>query len=309
MRRTSTAAVLLLLGAVGPALQGQTRVDVLFNGTLLNYQDSELKQDGTVGGVYLYVGNGLAHVIEGAFSRTRIDYRDGSNLRQVDLSAAYTHYFTRSTLRAGGHMIDSTDPLTDGGTVVFGSAGLYVPYEWDVGVEVSRSSYPNYDDSDSPSPSPSPGPSPGPGPGGRSGTDGLNVLQISPGAGVVWGDFERYGSFYATVRGYYIRLSKDVDLGDRTFVSVQASLDYYYKRVTVSGYVWRGAQAFAVRQGGFTAFNLPERHTGGYGGSLRYVLGSRAAATLGAYDERFRDIGVDTDVSTRVFILSLGFTL
>ena len=224
MRGTVTAALLLLLWPAGDALhaQAQTRVDVLFNGAFLSYQGSE-KKDGSVVGAYGYLGHGLSHVVEGTASRTQINFRDGTRLNQVDVSGAYTHYFTKTTLRAGGHLIDSTDPLTDGGTVLFASVGRYVPYAWSANVEVAQTSYPNYDESEPT--------------GGRFRPDGLSVLQINPGAGVSWGDATGYRFFYATLRGYYIRLSKDVGLGDRTFLSMQASLDYIYKKATVSGFV------------------------------------------------------------------------
>lgn len=297
MRRTGTTALLLLLWTGGQSLHAQTRVDVLFHGAALDYAGSELKRDGSVVGVYGYLGSGLSHVLEGTASQTRIDYRDGTRLSQVDVSGAYTHYFPKTTLRFGGHLIDSTDRLTDGGTVVFANVGRYVPYVWNANVGFAQTSYPNYDESDAAI-------------GGRRiRTDGLSVLQISPGAGLSWGDITGYRFFYASLRGHYIRLSKDVGLGDRTFLSMQASLDYFYKKATVSGFVWSGAQAFAVRQGGFTAYNLPERHTGGYGGSLRYVLAPKAAATVGVYSERFRDLGFDADVSATIVTLSLGFTL
>lgn len=297
MRRlTATAlgaALLLLLPAVatGPSpLSGQTRVDVLLTGVRLGYAGSTLKESGEVVSAYGYLGNGLSHVVEGTGSLTFIDYRDGSRLEQIDVSGAYTHYFTNTLLRLGGHVIESTDPLTDGGTVVFGSIGRYEPYRWSAGVEAALSRYPVYSDS-------------------LMSSRGLTVTQVSPSAGFSWGDGSGYRFFYATVQGYFIRLSRDVGLGGRSFYSTQASLSYTYRSATLSGFLWSGRQAFGVRQNGFTAYNLPELHTGGYGGSFRYVLTPKSAVTLGLYSERFRDIGFDDDLTSAVLLLSLGFTI
>jgi hypothetical protein len=298
MRRQTVATLLtiplpLLISPVPvlqSALSAQTRVDLLFTGVHLGYAGSETKKDGDVLTAYTYFGQGLSHVLEGTGSFTRIDYRNGSRLEQVDVSAAYLHYFSTSLIRVGGHLIESTDPLTDGGKVLFGSVGLYAPYRWSAGVETAVSRYSAYRDS-------------------LAWGSGLTVTQVSPSAGFTWGDGSGYRFLYATIQGYFIRLSRDVGLEDRSFYSMEATLSYTHGSATFGGFAWHGQQIFAVRQGGFTAYNLPELHTGGYGGSLRYVLTPKSAVTLGVYSERFRDIGFTNDVAATILLLSLGFTL
>lgn len=278
--------LVVLLGAVpGPVWgQDQTRLDLLLHGTALQYRGSVLKDDGLVGGAYTYVAFGGGHAIEGGVTRTRINYFGGFTLEQNDVTVAYNYSSNTATFRVGAHLIDTNDPLTDGGGIVFGNVGLRVPYVWnaDVGVAISR--YPNYG-------------------------QGLSVLQLSPGVGMNWGDTSGYRYFYAQVRGHYIGLSEEVGLGEQNFMSLEASVAYYYRRLTANAFVWSGEQVFAVRQGGFMAFNLSEKHTGGYGGSLKYAFGSSVAATVGLFSEQFRDIGFDEDVSLTTLYLSLGFTL
>ena len=104
-------------------------------------------------------------------------------------------------------------------------------------------------------------------------------------------------------------MSDEIGLGKQNFVSLQASVDYYYKSLTANAFVWSGEQVFAVRQGGFTVYNLSEKHTGGYGGSLKYAFGQSVAATVALFNEQFRDIGFVDDVSLTTLHLSLGFTL
>jgi hypothetical protein len=264
--------------------QDQTRFDLLFHGTGLQYEGSVLKDNGLVGGLYTYLAFGAGHALEGGATRTRINYVDGFTLEQNDVTVAYNYLSNGVTFRVGAHFIDTNDALTDGGGIVFGNLGLRDPYVWnaDVGVAVSR--YPNFG-------------------------EGLSVLQLSPGVGLSWRDTTGYRYLYAHVRGHYIGLSDEVGLGKQHFVSMQASVDYYYKRFTANAFVWSGEQVFAVRQGGFTAYNLSEKHTGGYGGSLKYAFGSSVAATVGLSNEQFRDIGFVDDVSLTTLYLSLGFTL
>ncbi len=291
---TRIAAAVLLAGLLilPPSAawgQDQTRFDILLHGSLLTYDGSVLKDGGWVAGAYGYLGHGARHALEGAAARTRIDYLDGTHLEQNDLSLAYTHYFPRVSLRAGAHYIDTNEVLTDGGYTLFASVGPYVPYVWNANVEVAYSSYPNY-------------------------SLGMSVLQIAPGVGLSFGNAEGTRFLYASGRGYYIRLLEELALEsgevlDREFLSAEMKLDYFHGRATVSGYVWSGEQAFAVRQAGFTTYNLPEKHKGGFGGTLKYALGQKVAAAVGAFSEQFRDIGYDEDVSLTVLYLSLGFTL
>lgn len=111
-----------------------------------------------------------------------------------------------------------------------------------------------------------------------------------------------------TLKGYWIRPSRDVGLDGESFLSGEASLSLTSGRLTMSGYAWAGEQAFAVRSGGFTVFNLAELHTGGLGGGLRWVLSPRSAVSVGYYRERFQDMGLAGKAWTQTLSASLGIT-
>jgi hypothetical protein len=286
---TSVMVAVSLGAATEGSAQDQTRLDGLLYVTLLDYSGSMVKQDGYVAGFYSYFGYGPRHGFEAGATRTHIDYVDGTSLNQNDVSVAYTHLFPKASLRLGAHIIDTQDPPTDGGVVLFGSVGPLIPYVWNANVQVAYSRYPNFD-------------------------GGLGVLQLSPGVGLNFGDATGTRFLYAQVRGHYVRLLDEVVAEDgaaleRNLASMQTTVDYFHGPVTLSGFVWSGEQSFAVRQAGFTAFNLSEKHTGGYGGSLKVALGSKASLSVGLYNERFRDIGFVEDVSLSVYNFSFGFTL
>ncbi len=66
---------------------------------------------------------------------------------------------------------------------------------------------------------------------------------------------------------------------------------------------------YAIRNGGFTVYNLPERQKGGFGTALRIVSSPKSAITFGLNYQTFQDIG--TTNSAHVFLpyLSIGVTI
>ena len=277
----ATATVMAGMDA-GPAA-GQSRADALFHVTALSYLDSQVKDRGWVAGFYGTYGSGWKHLVEVGATRTGVDYLDGWALRQTDVAAAYGYYGVTGAVRAGAHLVSGNDPLSDGGIVLFGGASRYRLGAWSAGAEGALSSY-------------------------RSYNGGLTVAQLSPSVGFTGAVGAGRHTLGAVVRGYWIKVSEDVGLANRGFVSGEASVSYASGRFSMSGYAWSGEQAFAVRGGGFTVFNLAELHTGGFGGGVRWVLSERSALSAGYYMERFQDMGLTTRAWTRTLSASLGIT-
>jgi hypothetical protein len=274
------AGALLVLAAPAGA---QSQWDALAYGSAVSYAESRVRSDGWAAGFYGTYGVGYRHLVELGGAWTGIDNQDGSTLSQTDVALAYSLFGSRAAGRIGGHVIATSDPLTDGGRVLFGGLSLYRLGVWSAGAELAWSSYPDH--------------------GG-----GLDVLQAAPSAG-----FTAYagddGVVAGTVRGYVIHLSEESGLGATEFFSAEASVSYTLGDWTVSGFAWGGEQAFAVRNGGFLVFNFSELHNGGFGGGLRWVMTPRSALAAGLYMERFRDTGFAGDAWARTLSLSLGLTL
>jgi hypothetical protein len=270
------------------ALAAQSQWDMLLHGSSLAYLDSQVKDKGYAVGVYGTFGAHWMHLVEVGGAFTNIQYLSGYTLEQVDLTAAYSRFWARGSGRLGGHIISSTDPLTDGGVVLFGGASAYKVGAWSAGADAALSNYSSYG-------------------------EGLRVAQIAPSAGFTKGDGSGTRLLSGLIKGYYINLSDDLSLetglDGRSFLSAEASVSLTAGAVTVSGFAWGGEQAFAVRQGGFLVFNLAELHTGGYGGGLRWVLSPRAALSAGVYVERFEDLEIGGAARARTLALSAGFTL
>jgi hypothetical protein len=285
-RRLAVAVVLgglVLPSASARDLRGQSRTDVLLHGSPLAYSGGS-KDDGFAAGIYATWGADLKHLVELGGTFTRIDYADGYRLDQADLAAAYSRYWARGSVRLGGHYIEATDPLTDGGFVAFGGIGAYRVGVWGAGAEAAFSRYARY------------------------GT-GLNAFQLAPSVGFSAGRADGAGLFGIVLRGYYIRLAGDTTLAGEEFTSAEGALYYTIRGLTLSATGWDGEQAFAVRSAGFLVFNIPEVHTGGYGGGARLVLTPRSALSAGIYVERLLDMNLGTSATSRAIAVSLGFTL
>lgn len=275
---------LVTLATLPGTMAAQSRTDVLLHATALSYQDSQVRDRGWVAGFYGTYGSGWKHLVEVGATRTGVDYLDGWQLRQTDVAAAYGYYGASGAVRGGAHLVSGNDPLSDGGVVLFGGASRYRPGVWSAGAEGSLSSYGSYN-------------------------GGLTVVQLTPSAGFTRTLGEGRHTVGAVLRGYWIRVSEDVGLTGRDFVSGEASLSYASGRFSMSGFAWTGEQAFAVRSGGFTVFNVAELHTGGFGGGLRWVLSDRSAVSAGYYMERFQDLGLTSKAWARILSASLGITL
>jgi len=267
----------------------QSQTNVLFHASAPSYSESQVKEGGYVFGFYGSYGTGWKHLVEVGATRTHINFLDGYQLQQSDLAAAYSLFGARGSGRLGGHLVLSTDPLTDGGFVLFGGANAYKVGAWTVGAEMAFSSYSDYED-------------------GLS-VDGLSVAQVAPTVGFSFSNDAYTRSVGVTLRGYAIHLSTETGLGGQDFMSAEAGVAFTSGSLTISGYAWGGEQAFAVRNGGFLAFNLPELHTGGYGGGVRLVTSPRSAISAGVYLERFQEVGFLGEASERTFSISLGLTL
>jgi hypothetical protein len=283
--KTALGALVLVGFTLTPTPgQGQSQWDALFHGARLSYSDSRVKDDGYVLGFYGTFGKDLTHLVEVGATRTGIDYLDGFKLSQNELAAAYSRFGLRGSARVGAHLLFSNDPLSDGGKVLFAGANAYEVGVWSLGAEGAWSTYPDFE-------------------------TGLRVAQVAPNAGFTLANASRTRFLGVSVRGYYIRLSEEIGLEDREFLSAEGTVSFTAGSLTVSAFAWGGEQAFAVRNGGFLVYNVAELHKGGYGGGFRWVLTPRSALSAGLYFEDFQDLDFSGDARSRTFTASFGITL
>jgi len=279
--------IVLLLVATSSAGLGAsetTRIDAVSYYGYADYGSQSIKKHSHLTGVYGYLGLGLRHLFEGEVDYTRITYRSRAVLRQWDYTLTYSNFSIRNwKFRVGGHYMTGQDPWADNAWLTIAGAHYYVPYKWDAGVDFYYSRYGKYE------------------------PQKLAIQQLTPHLGVnVWTN-QRL-TVRSDLRGYYIRLGEEVGLQDRDFYSGEARLSLYAGRWTYALFGWGGRQTFAVRNDGFTVFNLAEEHRGGYGGEIKFAFTQKAALTARVSHEKLKDFWWNDSTNSVTYVLMLGVT-
>ncbi|WP_200762278.1 hypothetical protein [Nitrosophilus alvini] len=287
------------------ALAGENISVVPFAG-YLDYGSKSVKDNGYFGGVYVSKEFDLQKV-ELQYEYLKVKYKnDEPDLEQNDFTAVYTNYFDDNYLaRAGLHFIDSDDYLTDGGYILFGGLKYFQAFDFDAGIDVFYTHYDNFDPS-------------------------LGVWQFSPSfgkyiKGCSYGDFYVEGKYnYITFKSSKItqtvvnQSSGMSAMGKKSTHIIQRSEEYtdsynsfefnlanYYGKFTTKASVWIGKQAFGVRDGGFTVYNLAEIHKGGAALQTRYSYSKELGLSAGIYYEKF----TDTENGEDSYMTTLGASL
>jgi len=252
-------------------LQAQSELSLY--GGILDYADSS-KDQGWFAGAYFQQST-LSDRLEFAYERTELSYVDAASadLKQNDFTAVWTHYLNGNYLfRVGGHYIDSSDGLSDGGYSLFAGVKYFEGYAFDVGVDAYYSHYAEYLADDLT-------------------TKGLDVLQFEPSLGAAFGDYSSImGSFYAKL--YYVYIKPDDEgyaLLHANYHSGGISLTNYHGKWTTLLNGWMGKQVFAMRNGGFVMYNLTEEHRGGAELSVHYAFTEQLGIKVQYGYERFKE--------------------
>jgi tetratricopeptide (TPR) repeat protein len=230
----------------------------------LDYGSQSIKSYGNTWGVYGRLA--ALNSLEAAYEYTNLQFRDGFNLDQHDMTMVFS-YLRRPNLklRVGGHAIDTTDVFTDGAWTLLAGAHYYVTNVWDVGVDTYFTRYEDHPVNQS-------------------------IVQITPHVGIQQVT-PRGATVRLDVRGHYINTDEEVGgLGTEDFYSLEARLGWSCNRLGLALTAWTGEQAFAVRQDGFVIYNLAERHDGGYGGEIAFRLRENSILTARIADEQSTDI-------------------
>ncbi len=259
------------------------RLDATFYGGWIDYQGTQVKEAARLWGLSTWLGLGKSHAVETAFDYIEVDRVGLARLKQLDVTAAYNNFsLTGWRLRAGAHLLANGDAGTDGSWGAFAGAEWLGSTKWSAGCDAFFTSYEDF------------------------GT-GLEVLQLSPKFGRVLATGADW-TLRADTRGYWVNTSEGVGFARRNFFSAEERLTLFWDRWTFTAFGWTGRQAFAARGDGATLFNLPEKHTAGYGAEVKRALSDRAAVSFRFNREEFRELGGTTTAAAHTFIALLGTT-
>jgi hypothetical protein len=291
-------SLFIILPGINVFAQQQTRFDLLPYASYINYNNAVIKNSSIIGGIYGYYGIGLKHNIEADAAYNRIDFdefvyeiegreyrSEPFSINQADITLAYSNYTLKNLKwRIGSHAIFNDDSFNDKAFIVFGGLQRYRLYQYNAGIDVYASWYNNF-------------------------VPELNVLQVSGTFGFYVGNYFTSGNFYAETKGHYIKLSEDIGFGNTQYASVEQSLSYFYKNLTLSGFFRVGYQVFGIQKDGFVVYNLAEKHLGAYGGYIKFGLSKKSSLKLEVAQGRFKEFGSDQVANYLKFLAVAGITL
>ncbi|WP_456404477.1 hypothetical protein [Hydrogenimonas sp.] len=269
----------------------------------LGYGSQSAKESGLMGGLYGVVSRD-GQSLELQYAYTDIAYRDGvDDLIQNDFTAIYAKQLDRGMLlRAGVHYIDSDDAYTDGGTTLLLGLHRSAWGDYDAGAELYYTNYPNFD-------------SP------------LSVWQVTPSVTKSLAEDWSLKAAYTFITFRSSKITETVlNMGSMmssmgrsphtivtyeeysdTYHSAEVALTHRHGLVNTTATLWLGKQAFAVRDGGFSVFNLAEIHKGGVSLTSRYAYSERSSLSAALFYERFTDTQTGDDTGVTGVWVSYGY--
>lgn len=257
----------------------ESNLDFLLYYGPIDYSDTSLREDGQVTGLYGSFYSNPNYKLEGAVEKSDIHYRSGFDLDQTDATLAFTYYSQNSrAYRFGIHKIFNNDYDTDNAITLFAGFNRYRPYEDSYGASLYYTRYPN---------------------------SNKKVWQLSPKVTKYFGDHIITGTFF--IEGKLNLISIIENSENNTYVSAEANLTWLYSAFQLSLGAWGGEQVYAVRNDGFSVYNLPYKHTGGIKFQAGYALTDNASLKLSIAQEQLIETGGQESEIT-IYMLSLGHT-
>jgi hypothetical protein len=224
------------------------------------YHNSLTKKNGISVGTYGYFSS-PGHFLEGKLNYSDYEF-SSSRISGYDAVLSYTNYQLANTgLKIGTNLLGTSYADNDQGAVLFTGVKYFTSFNINLGVDFYTSFYRMYNNQQP-------------------------VFQFTPSAGINIGDF------YLETKGYYIKLPEEAIIENKDMLSVEGALTYSYNNLfSIEGSGWIGDQAFAVRNSGFTVYNVPEKHFAGYGLAFNYSFSKQLKASVSWYNEHYYGIG------------------
>ena len=213
--------------------------------------------------------------IEFSLELKKLTYQNNDKLTQINLASSYKKYLTKNfKLNTLLHYI-SNNIESDGTTIALVGVNYIKSSRLKLNLQAAYSIY-------------------------NSESLANKILQIKPTASFTYGHKNsNWGILYPEISLYYIKpYSENVTL-DSSYYSTELSLTHVKESFRTKLSYWVGKQLYAVRDNGFTIYNLNEIHNSGTSLSFQYKidnsLGIKASYTseyytrIGSTDEEYMD--------------------
>ncbi|HEC85571.1 MAG: hypothetical protein DRR19_17410 [Candidatus Parabeggiatoa sp. nov. 1] len=268
--------VLLILTSTVVAQQGN---ELLIYYAPIDYRDSTYRDEGKITGIYGAFRPEPGYVWEGAVENINLSYQSLDDLDQTDITLAFTRQKqNRHAYRMGFHSISTTHIETDSSVTWFAGFNRYHPYDDLYGGTLYYTRHPDSD---------------------------RQVWQFVPKVQKYLGDIITTGTFLIEGKLNLINVLEEGN--SDTYFSAEGDITWYYRSFQLMVGAWAGEQIYAVRNDGFTVYNLPYKHTGGFKFQAGYAVTNNTSIKLGIAQELVTETdGVKSDVT--IYMLSLGYT-
>ena len=277
----------LLSIALIASLGFSANLTIMPYGSYIDYTKNSVKDEAFDGGVYASCFKWPFKVeLDGEY--LKINYRNSTfipNYYEKDLTFV-GHYFIGNhyqiKLGIRNMFIDQKYNSDDYDKVLIGGVSYYKYLKYNVGIDYYYSTY-----------------------------DGFHVSQITPKAGVYFGNYYSYmGSFYLNGDVNFINVSDKKAAGTKNngYVNGDISLTNYQGpwATTIKGSI--GVNTYKVANGGFVVYNLGEEYHYSYGLDVSYRLNKRSSFKIGYDRSKFKNTTTNKKAFSNVYVASFTYS-
>ena len=242
-----------------------------------------IKNDAIIG-LYSLIDDGYQS-IEFSVELKYLKYTSGEELTQINLATSYKKYLLKNLkLNTLLHYI-SNNIASNGATIALVGLDYISENDFTLGIESAYSSY-----------------------GSNSLAD--KILQIKPSASFAYGHKNSdWGVIYPGISMYYIKpYSQNTSLNNSYF-STELDLTHKKGSFTTKLQYWFGEQLYAVRDDGFTIYNLNEVHNSGTALSMHYKVDNSLGIKTSYISEYYTRIGSTSEeyMDRLLFVADFSF--
>ncbi len=249
---------------------------------LMDYKDT-YKSDALLGGVYAKYSTPTKDY-EFAYENTTINSKSTTlqDIKKSDYSFLYSHTLNNNyKVRGGIHLVISNNTTGDDVQSYFGGIEYFQKQHFSLGFDAYYSLY-------------------------AQSELGKEVLQLKPYYGFKFGEYgSTMGAFSAKLSYYHIYfMQKSKATLNRSYLSYEVEINHHKGDFYTKLKAWTGKQVYAIRDNGFTLYNLYEKHKGGWSLSSKYALNDRLGLRASYINEVYSNIGTSSLSYTNTYLLS-----
>ncbi len=250
---------------------------------LSQYKD-KYKDDALLGGIYAKL-TAQKRSYEFAYENTTINSKNNrflNDIKKSDYTFLYSHFLNNNyKIKGGMHLVLSNNITGDDVQSYFTGIEYFQKKRFSLGFDLYYSFY-------------------------AQSTLGKEVLQFKPYYGFSFGDYRSaMGTFFTKLSYYHIYfMQKNKATLSRSYLSYEIEVNHHKNNFFTKFKAWTGKQVYAVRDNGFTLYNLYEKHKGGWSLSSKYAFNDHLGIRASYINEVYSNIGTSSLSYTDTYLLS-----